>query len=105
MKTKDNDYWVEIEEGLGSRGRIRILHYLLEHSKQQFSKYVLRNNTGLTSKETSRQIQTLVKLGWVKEFSIRPKTYSANIENPIVKLISDFFYNLNFYELNRFGIP
>jgi Fic family protein len=94
MKTKDNDYWVEIEDGLGSRGRIRILRYLLEHSKQQHSKYVLRNKTGLTSKEASRQIQKLVKLGWVKEFSIQPKIYRANIENPTVKLISDFFYNL-----------
>jgi len=84
----------EVETGLGSMGRIRLIRILTEHPNQQYTKYTLAKTTGLNSKEIRRQIQTLVDLGWVKEFSPEPKTYTANMENRIVKLAAEFFHRL-----------
>ncbi|RLI36975.1 hypothetical protein DRO55_02355 [Candidatus Bathyarchaeota archaeon] len=86
--------WAEVEAGLGSSGRIKILKYLIEHPNTQFTRYRLRRPTGLSTEEVSRNIQILVKLGWVKEFPHEPKTYQINLDNEIVRIISDFFKNL-----------
>jgi len=91
---KKRDVWAEVETGLGSSGRIKILRYLIQHSSRQYTKYSLRRPTGLKTEEISRQIQTLVELGWVKEFPIEPKTYGINMEDDVVKIISDFFQKL-----------
>ena len=84
----------EVETGLGSMGRIRLIRILTEHPNQQYTKYTLARTTGLNSKEVGRQIQTLVDLGWVKEFSDEPKTYTANMGNRVVKLTAEFFHKL-----------
>ena len=88
------DVWAEVEKGLGSSGRIKILRYLIEHPTRQFTRYSLRRSTGLSTEELTRHLQVLVELGWIRQFPHEPKTYQINMENRVVKVIIKFFWDL-----------
>jgi len=90
------EVWSEVENGLGSAGRIKILRYLIEHPNRQYTKYGLREPTGLESREIERQIGLLVDMGWVKEFPHIPRTYKIIMEDEIVKQVAEFFQKLRF---------
>lgn len=91
---KKSEFWDEVENGLGSAGRIRILRILTEHPNRQYTKYALKRKTGLNSRELQRQIQMLVEIGWVKEYPHEPRTYKANLKKTPVKLVAEFFRRL-----------
>ncbi|MBS7613936.1 hypothetical protein KEJ48_06840, partial [Candidatus Bathyarchaeota archaeon] len=79
MKVKTaRDVWSEIEEGLGSIGKIRILRVLISKPEECFTKYVLERATGLRPKDVRKSLEALVKLGWVVENPCDPKTYRIN---------------------------
>ena len=96
-RKKRREVWSEVEDGLGSAGRLKILRYLTEHSNRQYTKYSLACSTGLTSREMQRQIEILVALGWVKEFPHEPKTYKILMEDEVVTQVAEFFRNLRNY--------
>jgi hypothetical protein len=57
----------DIEVGLGSPGRIRILRIMVKRPGECFTKYVLERLTGLKPVDVRRDLRVLVGLGWVKE--------------------------------------
>jgi len=83
--------WKDIETGLGSIGRIRILREMIEKPKECFTKYALERRTGLKPVDVRSNLKVLMKLGWVTEYPYEPKTYRLNMENPAVRLIAEFF--------------
>ena len=91
---RKRDVWAEVERGLGSSGRIKILRYMIEHPTEQFTRYILRRPTGLSTEELTRHLRVLVELGWIKEFPHEPKTYRINMQNEIVVAIAEFFRKL-----------
>lgn len=99
---KKPEFWGEVESGLGSAGRIRILRILTEHPYRQYTKYALKRRTGLNSRELQRQIRMLVEIGWVNEYPHEPKTYRANLKKTPVKLVAEFFRRL---KMENFKLP
>ncbi len=96
--------WEELELGLGSGKRFRVLVHLILNPNKAFTKYALTKVTGLRTPSIERRLKTLVDLGWVKENKFKPKTYQINLENEIVKLLLEFFQKLRkhyFLELKR----
>jgi hypothetical protein len=85
------DVWREVEAGLGSVGKIRILRVMFEKPSQVFTKYGLERNTGLKPVDVRSDLKALIKIGWVKEHQYDPKTYEVNMENPVVKQLYEFF--------------
>jgi Fe2+ or Zn2+ uptake regulation protein len=85
------DVWGEVEAGLGSAGKIRILRVMLDKPDQVFTKYALERETGLKPVDVRSNLKTLMEIGWVKEHRYDPKTYEVNMENPVVKHLHDFF--------------
>lgn len=86
--------WEELEEGLGSVGKIRVLRLLAEKPEEYFTKYMLERATGLKPLDVRRCLKTLVEIGWVLEFPCNPKTYRINMENGAVKLLAELFKKL-----------
>jgi transcription initiation factor IIE alpha subunit len=86
--------WDEVETGLGSPGRIRILRIMLKKSGECFTKYALEKATGLKPIDVRKNLSILIKLGWIKENPCDPKTYEINMENEIIKALADFFKKL-----------
>lgn len=81
----------DVEKGLGSRGRLRILRCLSEHLHSALTKYMLKKETGLSQAEVKRHLKILVDIGWVYEGSLTPLTYHLNLKNPVVKNLIIFF--------------
>lgn len=81
----------EVEAGLGSVGRLRILKKMIEKPKEYFTKYALEQATGVKPVSVRSDLMVLVELDWVREYSNDPKTYKINMENDVVKVIADFF--------------
>jgi len=80
----------ELELGLGSGGRIRILFTLADKPEKAYTKYALEQITGLKAVEVRRQLKILTQLGWVKVASREPEIYQLNLENKIVKDLLQF---------------
>lgn len=93
-REKYRDAWEEVEQGLGSIGKLKILRVMLEKSNEAFTKYALEKATGLKPVDVRANLKTLVNLGWVKEYPYQPTTYKINLENEIMKHISEFFQNV-----------
>jgi hypothetical protein len=85
------DVWKEVETGLGSAGKIRILRTMLEKPGQVFTKYGLERATGLKPVDVRSDLKALIKIGWVKEHQYDPKTYEVNMEHSVVKHLHEFF--------------
>lgn len=89
----------EIEEALGSSGRIRILKFLIKNpkSEQSLSVFRLRTLTGLRGKNVEKHLETLVKWSWVEEIGIDGgKKYRLRRENPKVEALIEFFKNTGY---------
>ena len=96
MKAKAaRDVWGEVEEGLGSVGKIRILNALISRPEECFTKYMLEKATSLKPLDIRRCLKTLVELGWVLEYQCDPKTYRINMENRTARLVAELFKRLS----------
>lgn len=82
--------WEEIELGLGSVGRLRILRKMVEKPDEYFTKYSLERATGLKPIDVRRDLEVLLSLNWIKEYGYDPKRYRINVENEAVKIIAEF---------------
>ena len=90
------DVVAEIEEGLGGIGRLRMLRVMLGQSSGIFTKYGLTKATGLKHVDVSNNLNTLVKLGWVKELLYEPPKYQINLENEIVENLARFLQKIKY---------
>lgn len=94
VEGKDKKVWKELEAGLGSGSRFRVLVYLVMNPKQTFTKYALVKATGLRSPAVAKQLKTLLDLGWIRKYDYSPITYQINLEKEVVRLIYEFFSEL-----------
>lgn len=82
--------WEDIEKALASRGRLRILKTLYKHHPSSLTRYRLARETGLNHSNIMDHLKVLIKIGWVLEGALTPKTYRPNLENPIMKSLIPF---------------
>lgn len=88
--------WEDLEQGLGSTGKLKILWVMLEKPNEAFTKYVLEKKTKLKPVDVRANLKTLISLGWVKEYPYQPRTYKINMKSEIVKHISEFFRKIRY---------
>jgi len=89
----------EIEEVLGSSGRIRILKFLIRNPTDEpaLSIFRLRTLTGLRGGNVEKHLEALVKWGWVEEIPIDGgKKYKLKRENPKVKALIGYFREVGY---------
>ena len=86
----------EIEAGLGSEGKLRILRELIKNQDKPLTKYQIEKLTFLKPVDTRKNLKILVKLGWVRELPFQPKKYIINMENEVVSHLADFFYKVRY---------
>jgi len=73
---------------------------LVLNQEEAFTKYALVKATGLRTPSVDSHLKALVELGWVKEHPFAPRTYQINLENKVVKQISELFQRLRYVEGN-----
>jgi len=95
-REKRRDAWEDVEQGLSSVGKLKILRVMLDKSNEAFTKYALEKATKLKPVDVRTNLKTFVKIGWIKEYPYQPKTYKINLENDIVKHILKFFQEIKY---------
>lgn len=89
--------WENVEQGLGSVGKLKILRVMLEKSNDAFTKYGLEKATGLKPVNVRAALRTLIELEWVREYPYQPRTYRIDLENEVMKHLSKFFQNIRYF--------
>jgi hypothetical protein len=86
--------WSELEAGLGSGPKFRVLLHLALHPEDAFTKYALVKETGLRTPSVTEQLEMLVDLGWARKFESSPVTHQICLNNEVARLIHDLFCSL-----------
>jgi DNA-binding MarR family transcriptional regulator len=86
--------WDELEAGLGSGAQFRVLLHLALHPEEAFTKYALVKATGLRTPAVTQQLNRLVELSWAKKYESNPVTHQICLDNEVIQLIHELFYNL-----------
>ncbi len=86
----------EMEEGLGSIGKLRILRTLAKDVDKYYTRYALEKQTGLKSISLKNSLRDLRTIGWVIECGRKPKKYRLNKDNHIVSYLLDFFRKIGY---------
>jgi DNA-binding transcriptional ArsR family regulator len=94
MKTMDNVWW-QVERGLGSAGRLRILRALASKEEASQTRYSLERVTGLKPIDVRKHLQVLIDTGWVKEHDVNPPVYTLNLDDPKAQWLVDFLEKMS----------
>ena len=84
-----------VEVGLGSIGKIKIIKALAEEDKMS-TVYTLHKKTRLKREDIKRNLDDLIKIGWVKENRLANIMYSINRENEYVNRLTAFFVDVDY---------
>ena|SRR5437870_5607083 len=71
----------EIDEALGSIGRIRIIAELAKVQDRRLTVYAISALTGLKRTDVKSNLIHLVSIGWVSEYRSLPIKYQINLNN------------------------
>jgi Fic family protein len=84
-----------IETGLGSIGKVKIIRALAEPEKM-VTVYTLQKKTHLKREDIKRNLNDLMKIGWVKESRLANIMYSLNKEDNYIICLIQFFKEVGY---------
>ena len=86
-----------IEIGLGSIGKVKIMKALAEEGKM-ITIYTLHKKTHLKRDDIKRNLDDLMKIGWVNQSKLANIMYSVNRENEYVNRLMVFFIDVGYID-------
>ena len=86
-----------VEIGLGSIGKVKIMKALAEEGKM-ITIYTLHKKTHLKRDDIKRNLDDLMKIGWVKQNKLANAMYSVNRENEYVNRLMVFFIDVGYID-------
>ena len=86
-----------IEIGLGSIGKVKIMRALAEENKMA-TVYILHKKTHLKREDIKRNLEDLVKIGWVRKGKLANIMYSINKENEYINRLLVFFSDVGYID-------
>lgn len=84
-----------VETGIGSIGKVKIMKALAEEYKM-VTVYTLHKKTRLKREDIKRNLDDLIKIGWVSESKLANMMYSINRENEYVNHLTKFFADIGY---------
>jgi predicted transcriptional regulator len=84
-----------VEIGLGSIGKVKIMRALAEEARMA-TVYTLHKKTHLKREDIKRNLDDLIKIGWVNENKLANIMYSINRENEYVNRLITFFNDIGY---------
>ncbi|UCH03103.1 MAG: hypothetical protein JSV20_04830 [Candidatus Bathyarchaeota archaeon] len=87
----------EVERGLGSVGKLKILKLLMQKSDEVFTRYRIGKYVSIDPVSIRNDLKILVEIDWVTEFKAQHLSkYSINREKKKVKHLIDFFREIGY---------
>ncbi len=97
MLETDREAARQVEAGLASAGKLKILRLLMEKPDHAFTRYEIGKRVTSDPISIRNDLNTLVEIGWVTELKIQHLTkYSINLDNEIVKRLAAFFKEIKY---------
>src|SRR5579872_4242526 len=90
MATDSSSIRKEIDEGLGSLGRIRVVAELAKDPERMLTVYAIAAVTHLKREDVKANLTRLVAIGWVKKYKFVPVKYQINLKNDAVLKLVNF---------------
>ena len=87
----------EIERGIGSLGKIRIIKALAEGDKLA-TIYLLHKKTHLKRDDIKNNLDDLIRIDWVKQTKFANVMYGINAENRHVRLFIDYLKEVGYIQ-------
>lgn len=87
----------EVEIGLGSLGKLKIIKALAEGEKLA-TVYMLHKKTRLKRDDIKNNLDDLAKIGWVTASKFANTMYKLNIENVRVKKLVDYLKDVEYVD-------
>ncbi|HEV8387927.1 MAG TPA: hypothetical protein VGQ03_09930 [Nitrososphaera sp.] len=87
----------EIEKGIGSLGKIKIIKVLAEERKLA-TIYLLHKKTHLKRDDIKKNLDDLVNIGWVRQSKYANVMYSINSNNRLVSLFIAYLKEIGYIE-------
>ena len=84
-----------IEAGLGSLGKVKIIRALAEENKLA-TIYLLHKKTHLKREDIKKNLDDLIKIGWVTQAKYANVMYGINRENEYVARLLAFFNDVGY---------
>ncbi len=84
----------DIEIGLGSIGKIKIIRALAQEGKMA-TIYFLHKKTGLKREDIKNNLGDLVKIGWVKQAKYASVMYGIGENEQVTRLVQ-FFHDVGY---------
>jgi DNA-binding transcriptional ArsR family regulator len=84
-----------IEAGLGSLGKVKIIRALAEENKLA-TIYLLHKKTHLKREDIKKNLDDLIKIGWVTQAKYANVMYGINRENEYVARLLAFFSDVGY---------
>src|SRR2546426_6789998 len=91
----------EIDEGIGSIGRIRIIAELARAPEKAFTIYAIVAATGLKRTDVKTNLARLVAIGWVKERKSIHSTFQINLANKLLAQWVGFLQSTGYLGIDR----
>ncbi|MEK0324889.1 MAG: hypothetical protein QQN63_04215 [Nitrosopumilus sp.] len=86
----------QIEEAIGSKGRLRIIGTLASSPMDVYSRYALGRKTGIRHAYLKSDLEKLMRLGWVEELNSLTKKYRLNTKHPQVEHLLEFLKKVHY---------
>jgi hypothetical protein len=96
-RVKDKREIRDVEHGLGSVGKLKILRLLLQDPLHAFTRYEIGKRVPNDPVSIRNDLQTLVQIDWITRFKVQHlDKYSINLENKKVKQLAKFFREIRY---------
>jgi Fic family protein len=86
----------EVDTGLGTIGRLRIIARLGRNPDKRFTVYGISAMTHLKRSDVRANLSHLVEIGWVRKFETTPTTYQMNLSNEAATKLVDFLRSVGY---------
>jgi Fic family protein len=86
----------EIDRGLGSVGRLRIIAELAREPEERLTVYNISAATHLKRSDVKANLAHLLAIGWVKEHRTYPVKYQINLSNETALKLVNFLRSIRY---------
>ena len=87
----------EVEKGLGSAGKLKIVRLLMTNPNDAFTRYAIGKSVPLDPVSIRNDLKTLVEIRWVIEMKVQHLSkYSLNLDKYTVRRLFECFRDVGY---------
>jgi hypothetical protein len=87
----------ELERGLGSVGKLKILRVLITDPRHAFTRYEIGKKVPNDPVSIRNDLNALIQVDWVKRYKIQHlDKYAVNMNNDVIKHLTTFFQSVKY---------